>query len=258
MHSQRFGQLLAADPHKRQAEILLLCYSPVWIAAVAAVLLTGAVQHMNDASLMALGIGLALPPWLLPLWTPAGAEALPYLQRPGTRAAAFITVMALVQNYFGSALFFDGLGMQYHFPVRLIINRVPVFLFPLTVPYFSTYYVVMQIGWRACRKSSPSPLVHALGLLALSYAVAFAETWFMANDALRPCFAYADKSFVLRYGSLCYGAVFFLSLPWYYRMDEDPQAPRTPLRRVVWDALAANMAILICYEVFLQGLLRLR
>ena len=91
-------------------------------------------------------------------------------------------------------------------------------------------------------------MVHA----AVCYAVAFGETFFMASDRIRDLFSYRDRSFTLLYGSLCYGTLFFITLPLFARLDEAPPTaalPRPPLLALCRDALALNMLALIAYEV---------
>ncbi|MGZ3442063.1 MAG: hypothetical protein ACXVDD_21235, partial [Polyangia bacterium] len=144
-------------------------------------------------------------------------------------------------------------GMEYHFPVTWTAHRSPVFLYPVTIAYFSTYYVVMQIVWRAFRTHFPAaPFVaRVVVLLVLGYTVAFTETSGMATDMMREYFRYRDKSFTLFFGSLCYGTIFVVSLPLVYRLDEDAQPDgRRTLRSLFWDACAANTVVLIFYAIY--------
>ena len=60
-----------------------------------------------------------------------------------------------MQVWFGSDLFFDFLGMEYHFGVTWTAHRTPVFLYFMTIAYFSTYYAILQIVWRAFRTRFP-------------------------------------------------------------------------------------------------------
>jgi cycloeucalenol cycloisomerase len=244
---------LAADPAKRHNERLVLAYSLVWMAVIAVVQATRAFTRWGDAGHLALGVGLALPLWIAPLAFPAPIDrGRPLAARHAARFTLAIGLFTLLQCYFGSALFFDVLGMEYHFNVRWIWNRTPVFLYFLTVAYFSTYYVVLSILWRAFRTRWPAaPSLLRLAVLALlGYAMAFAETASMANETLSQYFRYRDKSFVLTYGSIFYGAVFFFSLPLIFRIDEDAAEPPPSLGRVAWDMLACTMLILACDELF--------
>jgi cycloeucalenol cycloisomerase len=247
-------RLLSDNPSKRWSEQLVLVYSPIWIAAIGICQLTHIFAHWGDVGHLAFGLSLALPLWLVPLAWPSPADrALPLHQRHAVRFAVFIAAWTALQVYFGSDLFFDVLGMQYHFNVTWLLHRTPVFLYFVTIAYFSTYYVVMQIGWRAFRTRWPAAprIVQLLVLLAIGYAVAFAETAGMATERMHDYFSYRDKPFALVFGSLSYGSIFAITLPLVYRLDEtrQPDGQRT-LGSLVWDACAANSIVLVIYALF--------
>jgi hypothetical protein len=82
--------------------------------------------------------------------------------------------------------------------------------------------------------------------------VAFAETFSMANDALREFFRYRDRVFTLEWGSLCYGTLFLASLPVLDRLEK-----RTP-RGIAWDTLAASSLVLVCYAIYGAAIALLR
>ena len=237
---------LAADPGKRWTEKFVLAYTPVWIAAVVLVMATRAFTHWGDVGHMALGLGLCLPLWIVPLFWGPDRER-PFAERHIWRFNLWIGLYSFLQCYFGSALFFDVLHMEYHFPVTWIVNRTPLFLYFMTVAYFSTYYVAMSVLWRTLAPKN-STTVRAILLCVLGYAVAFAETAGMANDWLRDYFSYRDKWFVLLWGSACYGTVFVLSMPFVFRMNESPDDKPGRLGRLAGEVLAVNMAALIAYE----------
>ena len=247
-------QLLSANPSKRWTEQLVLAYSPIWIAAIGACQVTHIFARWGDLGHLAFGISLALPLWLTPIvWPPPADLKLPFADRHAVRFGVFIATWTALQVYFGSDLFFDVLGMQYHFNVRWLLHRTPVFLYFVTIAYFSTYYVVMQIGWRAFRTRWPNApaIVRLLVLCAIGYAVAFAETAGMATEQMRDYFSYRDKRFTLLFGSLSYGSIFAVTLPLVYRLDEhaQPDGQRT-LGSLVWDACAANTVVLVLYAIF--------
>jgi cycloeucalenol cycloisomerase len=247
-------RLLSSNPSKRWAELFLLAYSPVWIAVVTTCELTHMFARWGDGAFFALGLVLAAPIWLYPILFPGAADrALPIAERHITRLSFFIFVWTFLQVWFGSDLFFDFLGMEYHFPVTWTAHRTPVFLYFLTIAYFSTYYTVLQIIWRAFRTRFPSaPVLARIAVLAvLGYAIAFCETSGMATDLMRDYFLYRDKTFTLVFGSLCYGTIFVVTVPLVYRLDEhgQPDGTRT-LRSLFWDACAANTVVLIFYAVY--------
>jgi cycloeucalenol cycloisomerase len=243
----------AVDPEAppRDTERFLLAYSPVWMIVVAAVMLTRRTAAWGDAEHLALGVALVLPPWLYPL-TRRAARAdggRPLAARYATHFAVAIAVTTLIQMYFGSALFFDQLGMEYHFHTRWVLNRSPVFLYLLTVAYFSTYYAVMVVLDRRLVRRLPAAW-WPLARFVVCYAVAFAETYVMASDVIAEFFSYRDRRFALLVGSVGYGWLFFVTLPVFLRLAAAPAAARPPLRALVRDVLAANMLGLIGYEVF--------
>jgi hypothetical protein len=217
-----------------RTERLILLYTPVWIAVVGVAIFSGRVGVWGETQLEALGIGLSLPVWALALEGPWGM-----------RYALLITLFSFVQNWFGTWLFFDVFGMQYHFHATRVWNGSPAFLYFLTIPYFATYYVVLRIGWRAIRKRFPSTAAQWLSRALLSYSIAFAETAGMATKRTSAYFSYADPVWVMKWGSIAYGIVFFVSLPLFYELDE-----KQPIRTLVRDALAANMVVFIGYVAY--------
>jgi len=240
---------LAADPAKRAMERRVLLWSAVWISVVGVLLATHAFAHWGDAGHLALGLVLMLPLWILPF---AVERERPLAERYATRFTVFIGLFSLLQCYFGSWLFFDLLGMQYHFPVTIVVNRTPLFLYFMTVAYFSTYYVAMSLTWRAFRTrwpEAPRPL-RGLALCALGFAVAFAETGSMATPSMREWFLYRDRGYALTWGSVVYGTIFVVSLPFVFRIDEEADAPRPSLRALAIEALGVTLLALCAYELY--------
>lgn len=232
-----------------------LLYTPLWTAACVVVMRSGAFKHWRDPGHMAFGLALALPLWIVPLIAKV-ERGRPLASRYTVKASLFIFLFSFLQNYFGAPLFFRCFGMEYHFAVTLRGNGSPWFLSFMTVAYFSTYFAVMQLGLRAADARLDrvrwQPLRRGLragACLLLGYAMAFTETLTMANEWLRGYFAYADKTRMLVYGSLCYGTLLSIALPLYARLGDD-QRPPLPLVEVLWQALGANMLVLICYELF--------
>jgi hypothetical protein len=227
-------------------ERFVLLYSPLWILAVGGVEFAGVLDHWGDAQHLAFGVALALPIFLAPLLL---ERETPLLRRYALRFSALVTLFTGLQCYFGSWLFFSAFGMQYHFHVTWIWNGTPLFLYFMTVAYFSTYFVALQIAWRAFgARASSRPVRWAIRAL-LCYAVAFAETATMATPRMAAFFSYHDPRFVMLYGSICYGTVFFVALPLFTQLDEEgPSAP--PLSRLAWDLCAINMILLVCYEFY--------
>lgn len=234
---------LAAGPAKRAMEQRILVWSVVWIGAVIVLITTRVFSRWGDVGHLGIGLGMALPLWILPFCV---ERDRPIFERHATRFTLWVGLFSLLQCYFGSWLFFDVLGMEYHFPVTWIVNRTPAFLYLMTVAYFSTYYVVMSILWRATGKNP-------FALVVLGFAMAFAETFSMANPMLREWFLYRDKTFALTWGSVAYGTIFVLSLPFVFRLDEDK---RPLLRSLVIEVMGVTMLSLCFYEVYAVALRR--
>ncbi|HEY8378862.1 MAG TPA: hypothetical protein VIK91_20360 [Nannocystis sp.] len=271
--SQETSPWFSSDPGQAWAERFFLLYSPVWIALVAWALLSGAVLGWDDPTYLAFGFLCGAPPVLVP--------ALLHRRVPALRATAWhdsywfkynvwIFLFVFVGTYFLTHYFFDVLGMRYAFPTAwnggaALVGRtrpeIPLFMYPLTQAYFVTYHVVMLVLLRRVRRllGLPEPgsedisprssrfvrrLALALVTLALAYGVAFAETFFMANDVLADYFHYVDKPRMLLYGSLFYACYFLVSLPLLARLH-----PRTPLGHAVLGSLAAGMLVFFILDL---------
>lgn len=260
----------SADPGKAWAEKFFLLYSPIWMALVGWALLSGAVRSWDDATYMGFGLVCGLPPVLVPALMHRRVPALaatPWYRSYWFKYNVWIFLFVFVGTYFLTHYFFDVLGMNYGFPTRwnlgaALVGRsrqeIPAFMYPLTQAYFVTYHVAMLVvlrrlrnalgvpppGARGAASVTPLPARIALAVvtLALAYAVAFGETWFMAIDALRGYFSYTDKPRMLLYGSLFYSCYFLVSLPLLARLDEPPSPPAT-LGRAALDSLAAGMLV---------------
>jgi cycloeucalenol cycloisomerase len=239
-------------PSQRYVERLYLSFSPLWMAVIAYCMLTHCFARWGDLGHLLLGFALSLPLWILPLLRPPEDEVgQPLWLRHSFKANLFIALMSFVQCYFGSAMFFDGLGMEYHFPTQLLWNRTPLFLYFVTVAYFSTYYALMRLGLRLFLARVPNASATTVWAMIalLSYSMAFGETFFMASESLRSFFSYANRHKALLVGSICYGTLFLVSLPVFLRLDADPRAP-TPTSRLFWQTMGANLVILCAYEVY--------
>ena len=63
-----------------------------------------------------------------------------------------------------------------------------------------------------------------------------------------PHYTHTNKSMMYSVGSLFYAIYFWVSFPAFFLMDEDASAPRSPLWRAAWDALATGMLVLIILD----------
>lgn len=275
--SDRSSRWFAADPGKAWAERFFLLYSPIWIVLVAWALLSRAVLTWDDPTYIAFGFLCGAPPVLVPALLHRripGLRGVPWHQSWWFKFNVWIFLFVFVGTYFLTHYFFDVLGMRYEFPTRwnggaALVGRarpdIPLFMYPLTQAYFVTYHVVMLVLLRRMRGllGLPQPglpdrspqatrfvrrLAFAVVTVALAYGVAFAETWFMASDAISDYFGYADKARMLKYGSLFYACYFLVSLPLLARLDE-PAGQRTPLGQAVLSSLAAGMLVFFILDL---------
>lgn len=275
--SQQPGQpslWFSADPGKAWAERFFLLYTPVWILAVAAVMLSGALKRWDDAGFMAFAVAVAAPLLVIPALAhrrvPALARA-PWTRSYWLKFNLWIFIFVWIGTYFLTHYFFDVLGMRYAFPTRwtlgaALVGRsdatVPLFMYPLTQAYFVSYHAGMLVVLRRIRRALaldhlspgtarwPRQLLLALATLALAYGVSFAETLFMASDAISDLFWYADKPRMLRWGSLFYACYFLVSLPLLARLDEptEPPGPVFSPGRAALEALAAGMLVFMILD----------
>jgi cycloeucalenol cycloisomerase len=250
---------LGDDPAKAWAELYFLAQTPLWIAAVALVIVTGWFGTWGDVGYLTFGFVAAAPAVVGPLLLrsrPGRAE--PPWRGYWFRFNLWCFVLVAFGTYFGTGYFFDLMGMRYGFPVEWTFEAevagrgdgtVPVFMYPLTQAYFVTYYAVGVVVLRGLRRRYGLGLAgSALVVAVLAYGTAFAETFFMANEQLSAYFSYADRGRMLALGSFGYATYFVVGLPMVYRMDED--GTRWSVGRVMLEALATCMMILVGLELW--------
>lgn len=253
--------VLAPNPEKAWAERYLLLTSPLWIAAVAVVVLTGVLRGWDDLDYLMFSCATAAPAVLGPLLV----RDRPDRDRPWWSCHWFkfnlwVAILVAFGTYFGTAYFFDLMGMRYAFGAQWtfqsnVVGRtgstVPVFMYPLTHAYFATYFAVLVTLDRTLRaRLRPGAFGRALIVFALAYGIAFAETFFMATDLMTDLFHYEQRDKMLAWGSFGYAAYFVVGLPMMRRLDE--HATDWSVGRVVIEALASCMAILCLLEVWAQ------
>lgn len=241
---------------------MVLLTSPIWIAAVGVVIVSDVLRSWSDLDYLLFGIAVALPAVLAPWWAErrAGGRSLYWL-----KLNLWAAILVAFGTYFGTAYFFDLMGMRYAFGARWtfqsdIVGRtgssVPVFMYPLTQAYFATYFAFLMVADRWLRaRLRPGPIVGALIVLVLAYTIAFAETFFMATDLMHDLFHYEKKDQMLAYGSFGYATYFVVGLPMLRGIDE--HAEEWSIARVVGNALATCMGIMILLEVWAQAIGRL-
>jgi cycloeucalenol cycloisomerase len=247
-------RFMSENPGKRIVERFFLFYAPVWVSAAAAAALTGAAARWGDLELMIFGTALWLPVLLVPIfWRAPQDRKKPFWKLFGFKIHAWLFFLALSGNYV-TFYFYEVLHMHYGFRTSLNVNNVPLFITFLTVAYFSTYYVLLNTGYRFLRSVLParSPSwARSLMVVPVSLAVALLETATHANPFMRSVFCYDDLPFMLSFGTVMYGAWFIIAVPFWFPIDENP-GDDTPWGYVLLSFLAAFTLILACSELFKQ------
>lgn len=236
----------------------ILAQSPLWITGVAAVMLTGALQRWSDNEYMLFSVTAAAPAIVVPaICNTSPADNLPRWRRYWFKLNLWVAIVVFFGTYLGTHYFFDLMGMRYAFDVRWNLSsdvlgqnrqRVPLFMYPLTHAYFMTYFVGLLEAERAlCQRWPPGWAGRSLLVVFLSYALAYAETFFMASPLLSGFFAYASRERMLKLGSLGYASYFIVGLPMARRIDREEN---WELERVVTESLATCMMILLLLEAW--------
>ena len=243
--------ILAEHAGKRATERFWLAYTPVWGAGCAVVMVGGFAERWGDGALLMLGLlpalGAVVGPFLV---APPEERALPLVERTAFKMVLGVVLLSFGLNYTQTPYFWDVLHMHFGFNATWTIRENPIFLYLLTVAYFSTYSVLTCIAYRWLRArlaAAPAPLrVSALALAPL--AMAFLETVLNANPWTRRLFCYDDMRLMLWFGTLSYGVAFMFILPAWMGVDERPGRRVSVLTVVAW-TLAALYADLIVLDL---------
>jgi cycloeucalenol cycloisomerase len=158
----------------------------------------------------------------------------------------FVAVFGFLGNWFGTRYFYEVLDMHYGFRTRLYWNDVPVFLYPLTAVYFTTYAALFDLAVRA---AAARRVPRAVAVVLASLALAFLETALNANPWMKSTFCYGNLAFALSFGTLTYGSHFILAGPIWHRIDERP-GEETSLGWAAGAAFAAMMLVMCADEVW--------
>ncbi len=250
---------LSDNPDRAWGERFFVIYSPIWIVAVAAIMLSGWVLKLHDPGLLVFSMIVAAPLVVYPLIA-RRHSGVPWYRSYWFLFNLWIAIYVFAGSYVGSHYFFDVLGMRYRFPVSWNLDaalvgkgtgEVPIFLYVLTQAYFVTYHTVLvMIMRRLGRATGGGRLAFWVGLFFVSYLVAYAETLFMAHPSLADVFWYTDRARMLKLGSIFYATYFVISVPFLMRLGE--RGNEDSIRRVVVEALAASMLMFYALDVWTQ------
>jgi len=246
------AQWLSRAQGKRHTEKLFLALSVAWISVFGLVVVTQVYKHFGDTAYMVLALRISLPFLVVPLLFPSPAEAkVPIFERYFFKANVWIWIFGFVGNYFWTHYFYKVLGAAYSFPVTIMLNNVPFFLYLITHAYFCSYHTLSTILLRRFWTSSWYPSNHllrffssALVVFAMAVITAFMETYTISEV---PFYSHKDKFLMYTVGSVFYSIYFCVSFPMFYRLDEEA-GDKWDLMRSVIDSLAAAMTVTILLD----------
>ena len=242
----------SGNPDKAWVEKFFLAYSPVWMASMAFMMLTGADKTWSDGALLAQAFGTALPVLLVPALLARRYTDQPWRDSYWFKANLYLVLFSFFGSYFGTEYFFDVLGMVYRYPnVTTTLDSalvgsgkqvIPLIMYPYAFVYFMTYHSTANIVLRKVRSLGlpGSWLVFALAVFAVGYFWAFMETKAMANPMIASSFYYEKLDVMLKYGSAIYATYFVASFPIWYFLDETAER-RWNLSQTAAAALSASM-----------------
>ena len=239
---------LARDASKRAAERFNLIFSAIWIAVFGTVVATKVYFEFGDVAYFLLGLFCSLPYFLYPLCFPFEADRdVPFAKRYFVVSNVWIAIFSYVGNYFWTHYFYVVLGASYHFPVKLELNGVPLFLYFITHGYFMFYHTFTTLVLRKffnSRVGKRSVVAGIVLVLVLAVFTAFMETWTISNV---PFYRHSDKFRMYTVGSVVYGIYFIVSFPMYYRLAESRPVKAAA---AALDALAAGMLVTILLDLY--------
>jgi cycloeucalenol cycloisomerase len=250
----------SANPSKAWGEKFFLAYSPVWMTFMAFVMGTGLALRLGEWGFLAVGVAVAVPLVLIPAFIrderPIGR---PWYRTYWFKANLYIAIFNFAANYFGSAYFFDVLGMVYDYPMidlnlqAVLVGsgeqEVPIIMYLLTQAYFLTYHTTAVIVLRRLRTSRLVfvKMLWPILLVVVAYLWAWVETKTMANPWIESQFYYRDMDRMLAYGSLFYALYFIASFPIFFHIDEERDA-NWNLTITAAAALSAGMILLFLLD----------
>ncbi len=239
------------NPDKAWVEKFFLLYSPVWMASMAMMMLTGWGAVWGDTAMLLHAFATAMPAFIIPMLVARRYTDKPWHQSYWFKANLYIFIFGFFGNYFGSEYFFDVLGMVYTYP-NITSNLdsalvgsgeqvVPLIMYAYTHVYFMTYHATANIALRKLNSLAPFKwLLFPLFVFLIGYAWAWMETRAMANPLIAENFHYEKMELMLAYGSAIYATYFIASFPIYYFLDETREKSWSLLQTVA-GGLSASM-----------------
>lgn len=231
--TKKLSLWFSSDKDKAWAEKFFLIYSPIWMALMGIMMLTGWVSSFSDTALLIHACLVALPLILIPALLRKNISNIKWHESYWFKANLYIFVFNFFGNYFGSEYFFDVLGMVYHYP-NVTTNldssllgsgkqTVPLIMYFYTQAYFITYHTsAVLVLRRFMNSSAPAKTLLFLPLVFIvGYLWAWMETKAMANPLMASSFYYEKMDIMLAYGSIIYATYFIASFPIFYFINEN-------------------------------------
>lgn len=244
------GAWFSSNPDKAWVEKFFLIYSPIWMASMAVMMVTGGDETFDDTGMLLHAFGTALPALLVPALVARRYTKQPWYDAYWFKANLYLFVFGFFGNYFGSEYFFDVLGMVYVYPnvttnldatlVGTGTRQVPLIMYAYTHVYFMTYHATANIVLRRLRALPLGTVLFPLLVFAIGYFWAWAETKAMANPMIAQSFYYQKMDVMLAWGSAIYATYFIASFPIYYFLDEMRER-RWSLVQTIAGGLSASM-----------------
>jgi len=239
---------------KRKVELWFLGYGVIWISGFFVIVATEVYERFDAFTYVWVCLLFALPLYLQPIVLPSltGDEEAPVWERYSLKANAWLAVFGFTGNYWYTHYFYSVLDAAYTMP-SYRLNDVPVPMWFATHFFFCFYHALSNCVIRKIltghEPSSSRRTFLVLAIGSLSYATAFAETFFISRF---PYWTFKDRDLAYTLGSAFYGLYFVVSFPAFYVVDELPESvvdnrktTRThSLPQTLVEALAASMAVL--------------
>lgn len=251
----------SGNPDRAWAEKFFLYYSPVWMALMGMMMLTGWVSTFSDSALIIHSVLVAGPLLIIPaLLHNRYSPQLRWYNSYWFKANLYMGVFGFFGNLIGSEYFFDVLGMVYNFPnatttlsASLVGHNdqpVPLIMYLYTHAYFMTYHTTAIIVLRRLLSSGiPFPPLWFVPLVIIvGYVWAWIETKAMANPLMETQFYYTNMQAMLAYGSLIYALYFLVSFPIFYFLDEKVER-RWSVMATLAAGLSASMLLMYLLEL---------
>ncbi len=245
--------VFSPNPTRARVERYWLLYTPVWAAISAVVMVGGFADRWGDWQLMVYGVVLAAGAAWGPLAIKGEEErGLPLRQRTGFKMLLSVVGLSFGLNYLQTPYFYDVLHMHYGFNTTINIQNNPVFLYLVTIAYFSTYFVLtcMTCRFITALFSRGSTVGKVVAYALAPFVMAFLETALNANPFIASLFCYDDMAFMLWFGTLSYGLSFVFALPMWMAIDETPGDRVRAFSVLVW------LGAVLCADLLALDLLR--